>query len=172
MSACERIGPFLDAYHDGELGPLRRWTVRRHVGRCPECREDLAALGGIGAWVRDASAAETEPAPDVWSDIRWRLPARRPQPDPSRSPDRLRPGRAAFGMPALGAGVVAAAAALLVLVGPPELFGSAAGSVVRSLNTHGRPVMVLEGAPGDATIIWLMDDEGVRSAEDADSVWI
>jgi len=170
MSACERIGPFLDAYHDGELGPLRRWTVRRHLDGCPACREELAGLGGIGAWVRDA--VDSAPAPDVWSDIRWRLPARRSEPNGSRSPARLRPGRAAFGMPALGAGVVAAAIALLVLVGPPELLGPAAGSVVRSLNTHGRPVMVLDGAPGDATIIWLMDDDRGQAAEDSTSVWI
>jgi len=170
MSACERIGPFLDAYHDGELGRLRRRTVQRHLGGCRDCRDELAALGGIGAWVRDS--IEAAPAPDVWSDIRWRLPARRPQPAGARQERRpVRPGRAAFGVPALGAGVVAAAIALLVLVGPPDLFGPAAVSVVRSLNTHGRPVMVLDG-PGDATIIWLMDDEGVQSAEDADSVWI
>jgi anti-sigma factor RsiW len=169
MSACDRIGPVLDAYHDGELGFLRRWTVRRHLDGCPDCRDELAALGGIGTWVRDA--VDSGPAPDVWGDIRWRLPARRPQPGAARSEEGL-PGRAAFGMPALGGGVVAAAIALLVLVGPPELFGPAAGSVVRSLNTHGRPVIVLDGAPGDATIIWLMDDEGARSAEDANSVWI
>lgn len=168
MSACERIGPLLDGYHDGELGRLRRWTVRRHLDGCPGCREELAAIGGVGAWVRDA--IDAAPVPDVWNDIRWRLPARRPAAAPAKAARRL-PNRATFGFPALGAGVVASAIALLVLVGPPELFGSAAGNVVRSLNTHGRPVMVLEG-PGDATIIWLMDDEGVRNAEDASSVWI
>jgi anti-sigma factor RsiW len=170
MSACERIAPLLDALHDGELGRLRRWSVRRHLAGCAGCRAELAALGGVGDWVR--AALETGPAPDLWSELRWRLPARRPAPARARQASgRAARGRSTFGIPTLGAGVVAAALALLVLVGPPELFGSAAGNVVRSLNTHGRPVMVLDG-PGDATIIWLMDEEGVQRAEDGNSVWI
>lgn len=170
MSACERIGPLLDAYHDGELGRLRRWRVRRHLTGCEPCRDELAALGGIGAWVRDS--LDDAPDPDLWGELRWRLPAR-PGPAVRERGEAMRtgPARAVFGMPALGAGVVAAALALLVLVGPPDLFGPAANTVVRSLNTHGRPVMVLHG-PDDATIIWLMDEEGVQSAEDASSVWI
>lgn len=168
MSACERIGPLLDAYHDGELGRLRRWTLQRHLDGCAGCRRELEELAGVGAWVRDSMDAA--PAPDVWSEIRWRLPASGSSAAPPARRHR-RPGRAGFGFPVLGAGVVAAAIALLVLVGPPEVFRSQAGSVVRSLNTHGRPVMVLD-APGDATIIWLMDDQGVQSAEDASSVWI
>lgn len=174
MSACERIGPRLDAYHDGELGRLRRWSVRRHVAACPGCRAELAALRGVGAWVREAVDAAPAPDPDLWSELRWRLPARTADP-PARSrrddAARARPGRAAFGMPVLGAGVVAASLALLVLVGPPDLFGKAAGTVVRSLNTHGRPVMVLH-KPDEATIIWLMDEGGVQGAEDSASVWI
>jgi len=171
MSTCDRIGPFLDAYHDGELGRLRRWNVRRHVEGCPDCRDELAALAGIGAWVRDS--LEDAPTPDLWSDIHWRLPRRPSAPAGSRvEPRRVPAGRSTFGIPTLGVGVVGAALALLVLVGPPaELFGSAARTVVRSLNTHGRPVMVLDG-PGDATIIWLMDEEGAQSAEDTSSVWI
>lgn len=174
MSACERIGPLLDAYHDGELGRLRRWTVRRHLDGCEGCRDELTGLGGIGTWVRDAvETAPAPPAPDVWSDIRWRLPGRRPgEPRAERKSRAARAARSAFGVPAaLGAGGVAAALALLFLVGPPELLGPAAGNVVRSLNTHGRPVLVLD-RPGDATIIWLMDEEGIQSAEDTSSVWI
>jgi anti-sigma factor RsiW len=167
MSACERIAPLLDAHHDGELGWLRRRLVDRHLDRCPGCRDELASLGGIGAWVR--SAVEDAPAPDVWGDIRWRLPA---AVRAGKQPGRTRAKRAAFGVPAaLSGGALAAAVALLVFVGPPELFRPAAESVVRSLNTHGRPVMVLDG-PGDATVIWLMDEEGVQGAEDAGSVWI
>lgn len=175
MSACERIGPLLDAYHDGELGRLRGWSVRRHVAACPGCREQLAALRGVGAWVRQAVDAAPAPDPDLWSELRWRLPARTAAPASSAGPGegavRAKPGRAAFGMPFLGAGVVAASLALLVLVGPPDLFGKAAGTVVRSLNTHGRPVMVLN-SPDEATIIWLMDEEGVQGTEGSASVWI
>lgn len=168
MSACERIGPRLDAYHDGELGRLRRLQIRRHVARCEACREELDALAGIGAWVRE-SLADAPPPADLWDELRWQLPARRPQPEaPARS---WRLPSVTFGMPALGAGVVAAGVALSVLLGPPQLFESATRTVVRSLNTHGRPVMVLDG-PGDATIIWLMDEPGVQGAEDSTSVWI
>lgn len=171
MSACDRTGPLLDAYHDGELGRLRRLYVRRHLAGCPACRGELAALGGIGAWVREA--LDDAPAPDLWSDIRWRLPRRPGVAAPARAGSgRASAGRSSFGIPTLGVGVVGAALALLVLVGPPDLFGSAARTVVRSLNTHGRPVMVLDGSPGDATIIWLMDEEGVQGAEDSASVWI
>jgi anti-sigma factor RsiW len=168
MSACERTGPLLDAYHDGELGRFRRWTVQRHLESCAGCREELAALTGIGGWVRES--IDAAPAPDVWSDIRWRLPARRAGAARAARRSGWRgPASITFGVPALGAGVVASAIALLVLVGPP--IPPQRGNVVRSLNTHGRPVMVLD-APGDATIIWLMDEEGVPSAEDASSVWI
>lgn len=171
MSGCERIGPLLDAYHDGELGRLRRWRVGRHLDGCPACRAELASLGGVGAWVREAVPAPPDAAPDLWSEIRWQLPARARSTAGERSGAAWRPVRAGLRTPALGAAVVASALALLVLVGPPDLFGSAGGTVVRSLNTHGRPVMVLNG-PDDATIIWLMDEEGVQGAEDSSSVWI
>lgn len=171
MSGCERIGPLLDAYHDGELGRLRRARVRRHLAGCPGCREELASLRGIGAWVREAVAAPEAPPPELWSELRWLLPARAraAQAVESRAPRR----RLLSGLriPALGAGAAAAALALLALLAPPGLFGRAGGTVVRSLNTHGRPVMVLNG-PDDATIIWLMDEEGVQGAEDSSSVWI
>ncbi|HEY8495267.1 MAG TPA: zf-HC2 domain-containing protein [Myxococcota bacterium] len=177
MNACDRMGPLLDAYHDGELGRLRSWTVRRHLGRCPACRQELATLGEVGAWVRDA--LEEPLAPDLWSELRGRLPAREARSAPAPG-ERLRwslPARSAFGLPAFGAAAVAAGLALAVWVGVPDRFvpglQTTATSVVRSLNTHGRPVVVLEGAgAGEATIIWLMDEEGVQGTEEIASVWI
>jgi anti-sigma factor RsiW len=176
MNPCDRMGPLLDAYHDGELGRLRSWTVRRHLGRCPACRHELATLDEVGAWVRDA--LEEPLAPDLWSDLRERLPARDARSAPAAG-ERLRwslPARSAFGIPALGA-AVAAGLALAVWVGVPDRFvpglQTTATSVVRSLNTHGRPVVVLEGGgTGEATIIWLMDEEGGQGAEEIASVWI
>jgi anti-sigma factor RsiW len=166
MSACERIGPLLDGYHDGELGVLRRWQVRRHLAGCGACREELTGLGGIGTWVRQA-VDSTAPDPDVWRELRWRLPAR---PEPARSRRAGGVGRT-FGIPAAALGAAATAVLALLVVGPPDPIGRTASTVVRSLNTHGRPVMVLEGS-GDATIIWLMDEEGVQGTEEIASVWI
>jgi hypothetical protein len=76
-------------------------------------------------------------------------------------------------VPALGAGAAAAAVALAVTGGLqwPASVLPAAQTVVRSVNAHGRPFMVLE-APDDSTIIWLLDDEGVQGAEEASNVWI
>lgn len=173
MSACERIAPWLDGYHDGELGVLRRSRIRWHLAGCSGCRDELAALDDAGSWVR---AALDIPPPDLWSGIQLRLPAERSAEAARRasepaSPRRMRPALA-FAMPTLG---VALASAALVLTwnGPGGLtwFAPDPASVVRSLNTHGRPVMVLDG-PDDPTVIWLMDDEQPQAAEESTSVWI
>lgn len=168
MRACERLGPLLDAYHDGELWGPRLWQVRRHVVACESCRDLLAGIEPLGRWVRDvAGPVET---PDLWADLEPRLPVRSPTaPTPLRR--RLRP---AFAMPALGAAAAAALVAAITLGGPTDwtgLLGSTSQTVVRSLNTHGRPVMVLNG-PDDETIIWLMDDDHGQVPEDSTSVWI
>lgn len=166
MRACERLGPLLDAYHDGELRGPRRWQVRRHLAGCDACRETLATLEPLGRWLREvAGSAET---PDLWADVERRLPVRTRTPAPQRR--RLRP---VLAMPALGAVAAAALVAAIALGGLADwtgLFRTAPETIVHSLNTHGRPVMVLSG-PDDETIIWLMD-EGLGQAEDSTSVWI
>jgi anti-sigma factor RsiW len=185
MSGCDRFDPRLGAYRDGELGAVERWRVRRHLTRCRSCRESLDALSEVGSWVRAALQADDHDpgAPDLWTAIAAQLPiAATPAPTAPRRPRR------GFAVPA-GAGVLAAAAAagfLLLRVGIPNPPMSAAPApaesgagtaaaqegVVRSLNTHGRPVMVLDGARDDATIIWLMDDGSDSGSEDASRVWI
>lgn len=174
MSARDHLGPLLDAYADQELHGVRRWQVRRHVARCAACRERLEHLASLKDWVRDAVA--TAPPPDLWRDIQLRLPPRvsslSPSPRSARRAARRR--RPAFALPVLGA-VAAAATVAALTVGDlapwSRLLGAAPQTVVRSLNTHGRPVMVLDG-PDDATIIWLMDDDLGPGAEDSTSVWI
>lgn len=168
MSACERLGPLLDAFHDGELRGLRQWRIQRHVGGCAACRETLAEIEPIGNWVREiASAGST---PDLWADVQRQLPATARTAPPARP--RFRP---LFAMPALGAVAAAGVVAALMFTGPADrtggLFGTTPDRVVRSLNTHGRPVMVLSG-PDDETIIWLMDEERIQAAEDSTSAWI
>ena len=168
MRTCERLGPLLDAYHDGELRGPRRWQVRRHLGGCDSCRETLAEIEPLGRWVRELTGPVE--APDLWAGVERRLPARsRAATVPLRR--RIRP---AFTMPALGAAVAALLVGALTLGGPADwtgLFGTTSQTVVHSLNTHGRPVMVLNG-PDDETIIWLMDEDRGQVAEDSTSVWI
>jgi len=185
MSGCDRFDPRLGAYHDGELGGLERWRMRRHLARCGSCRASLDSLAGVGSWVRSAlDGGDEVGTPDVWSAIASQLPVAA---TPARStprrlvPSRFRPGPVGWrlALPA-GAGALAAAAVagvLLLRVGLPNSPGpSEAGSggegVVRSLNTHGRPVMVLDGARDDATIIWLMDDGSDQGSEESSRVWI
>jgi anti-sigma factor RsiW len=46
MTAC----PFskqLEAYHDGELDPLLRQALERHLSECSECAAELAQLQGM-----------------------------------------------------------------------------------------------------------------------------
>jgi anti-sigma factor RsiW len=164
MTGCERMGPLLGGYRDRELGLLGRWRVERHLSRCPACRGEVAELGRAGAWVRDALGPA--PDPDLWAALAARLPRALPQ---AEAPGRRRP----IALPFAGAALAAAAAAAFLLA-PPGTFTSGieeVGVVVRSINAHGRSVMVLDGTT-DATIIWLMDEAGSEQPEEAVSVWI
>ena len=50
---CERVQARLSAYMDGEVdGQLHR-EIAGHLNRCPQCREELEALGGVDAILRD-----------------------------------------------------------------------------------------------------------------------
>jgi anti-sigma factor RsiW len=154
----------LDAYHDRELRLLQRWRVRRHVGRCPPCRSELAGIGAVREFVR-ASVPAPGTEPDLWSGIAARLPRSAPAPAAARGRlPRLAP-----------AGVALGAAALAALwLAPPGLLATreaVLSGVVQSINAYGRAVLVLEG-PDDATIIWLMDEQGRERSEEVASVWI
>lgn len=170
MNRCERIGVMLDAYHDQELGIVHRWRVGRHLARCEDCRRELDALSRVGPFVREALASDGRDArePQLWAELALRLPA-----GPAARADTLGSPRWDFALPAGAGALVAAALAGVLLwnvgvvptVAPPE-------GVVRSLNAHGRPVMVLDGAADQSTIIWLMDDAAAKGPEEAASVWI
>jgi anti-sigma factor RsiW len=161
MTGCQGVGERLDAYHDAELGAFDRWQVRRHLARCPACRDELADLARVGGWVR--SSHDDAAAPDLWAGIAARLPA------PRSEPARARAARFSFGFPAFGAAAAAAAVAALFLL-QPTFFGIEERNGIRSLDTHGRPVMVLESAE-QPTIIWLMDEKE-SVPEVWKSVWI
>lgn len=153
MSACKNIGPLLDGLHDGELDGPERQRVQQHLGQCPRCRRDLASLEAVGGFVRAAIAGA--PEPDFWSGIERQLP--RP-----RVPARRAPLRSRWMRPLGAAAAVAAAAAVVLSVVEtpiPVSSDSGARGVVRSVYSHDRPVLVLEGETAkEPTIIWLMDE--------------
>jgi anti-sigma factor RsiW len=172
MSECQGIGASLDGYHDGELGLLERWRVRRHLAGCGACRDELASLAHFGGWLREAVG--DEPQPELWDAIAQRLPAHRPAPERSRA--RSVPSRRRV-LPGLTVTAAAAAIAAAFLVttsdtGRLASFGGASG-VVRSIYANRRPVMVLEAeSTDDPTIIWLMDELGEQTPEVSESVGI
>ena len=43
----------MDAWLDGQLGPLPRWLAARHVARCPECQKTRAACEADRALLDD-----------------------------------------------------------------------------------------------------------------------
>jgi anti-sigma factor RsiW len=143
----------LHAYHDGELGALRRWRVRRWLATDPAARRELEALATLGEAVRQAQVAP--PAPDVWAGIEGRLRSIDAERDVSESAvgSRLRLG--SMFRPAAAGVVLAAAVVVFALFLGPEAPTKA--GVVRWLDTHGQAVMVLD--EGDATIIWLMQPD-------------
>jgi anti-sigma factor RsiW len=154
MSACRSIGPLLDGYHDGELGAPERQRVQQHIAQCRRCKSDLDSLEAVGGFVRAAIAGT--PEPDLWRGIERRLP-------PQRAPVNRAPSRRRWMRPLGAAAAVAAAAAIVLLVTEaplPVSTDSGARGVVRSVYSHDRPVIVLEGeAAQDPTIIWLMDED-------------
>ena len=62
---CEAAQAELKAFEDGELDRLGAWRVRRHVGRCAPCAEELRMMGKLNALLLSADLVEREaPAPD------------------------------------------------------------------------------------------------------------
>jgi len=158
MSPTSRESEVLHAYHDGELGTLDRWRMKRRLARDPAARAELARLTELRRLVRELATARA--APDLWSGIAARLGSidAGVATEPAASARTLASGlaglRAWLRPLAAGALVAAAATAWLVFSAPTEAVN---GGVVRWLYTKGKPVMVLEGGE-DATIIWLLDE--------------
>jgi anti-sigma factor RsiW len=47
------LGDALSALLDGELSGAQQATARAHLATCPECTDELAAVGQARSWVRD-----------------------------------------------------------------------------------------------------------------------
>ncbi len=68
MTDCTHYADDLKAYADGELPVVRRAAVRRHLNRCPACREEIAAMTQL---TEDLRASEPTDALDA--DLRARI---------------------------------------------------------------------------------------------------
>lgn len=147
----------LHAYHDGELGALRRWQVRRWLARDPAARRELEALAAVGEATRQAQPVP--PRLELWGDLEGRLRSIDAERDTAgsqaRSGSRLGP---LLRPAAAGAVLAAVVAGVALFLGPGASHG---GGVVRWLDTRGQAVMVLD--EGDATIIWLMQPDADRA---------
>lgn len=150
MRACEDFVTDLELFHDGELDPPAVRQLELHLGHCARCRVELEGLRELRLELERHDA--DHPHPDLWSAIEARLPAVDAELRPRLpwwrhlefGPWILRP---------LGAVVAFSAIAVVAVVARPR----APIDVVRSIDTSGRPVIVLPSTE-DATIIWVMDD--------------
>jgi anti-sigma factor RsiW len=150
VRACADFVTDLELFHDGELDPPAVHRLERHLSQCASCRAELEALGELQRQLVQHDTAT--PHPDVWSAVEARLPALDAELR-ARLPWWRRLELGPWILRPLGAVTAfGAIAAVVVLARPPAPI-----DVVRSIDTSGRPVMVLPSAD-DATIIWLMDD--------------
>ena len=46
------LGDLLSALLDGELAPSQEQAARAHIAACPDCSQELAAVGQARSWVR------------------------------------------------------------------------------------------------------------------------
>jgi hypothetical protein len=74
---CEAAQAELKAYEDGELDRLGAWRVRRHVGRCAPCAEELRMMGKLNALLLSADLVERE-APAAGRSVSAALVAQGP----------------------------------------------------------------------------------------------
>jgi anti-sigma factor RsiW len=103
------LGDALSALLDGELSLAQQETARAHLAACPECTEELAAVGQARSWVR--GLPQVDPPFGFYERILLNRPL------PGTAPFGVRPSlRRRAGVAALGA---AAAAVTVLGVGSP-----------------------------------------------------
>jgi anti-sigma factor RsiW len=157
----ERLVKQLHAYHDGELGGLRRWWMERQIARNPDAQRELARLRGLAEALR--AQAEQVPAPDLWSAIVLQLPAP-PAADSARERDGF-----GFTLPKWAGAVVAAGAVALAIYLVPgsttrPLPPAVRDSAVQLLDTGRRPAVILQD-DAEATIILLLPKQKLAAEE-------
>jgi hypothetical protein len=129
----------LERYHLGELTPPERADVARHLGSCAACAACIARIE------EDAALPLPPLAP--------------PAPETTRRRGRVRQASRAI----LTAGVLAAAAALLLVVGPREEARSITAHEAGPSGSHGGAGPT--AAKGDAIAFSLVRDDDERITE-------
>ena len=174
--ACERFWPELSPYIDGELEPSSRVQLERHLSACSDCSalvDDFRAEGGLIRLGLDMAADEAD-----FTGFAQKVLARV---TPERPPffERLRISFDEFFTHHRGMVLTSlATAAAVLLVGLPIflLQGAPQGYAGETMElqavrvaeeAHVQPV-VLEVEAEEATIIWLVDEEGQRRHDDED----
>lgn len=125
----DRLKPWLTAYADRQIGPIRRLLLSRHIARCPSCLAELEATATMRAALRTNLPAYRAP-PALAMRIASALPREAP---PAARRSRLR-----FGFPAAGlagglAGVVLTLAATHIVPAPDPIVGDVVADHVRSM---------------------------------------
>lgn len=75
---CERVRNLLGWFRDGELSRADRSAVAAHLGACPGCAAELAAVTELGEMVR--RWGEPEPPADLWDRVARQLGTADPKP--------------------------------------------------------------------------------------------
>ena len=96
----------LSEYLDGELDSTERAALEAHLATCGACYATLSELRGVVAYAK--TLVDSEPATDLWPDIRARLVQRS---EPRRHASGVRSRRFSFTVPQL----LAASIALVLL---------------------------------------------------------
>jgi anti-sigma factor RsiW len=125
----DRAQALLPAYVDGQIGPLRRFLLTRHIARCPRCLAALEAMQAMRTALRTSLVVHRAP-PGLAARIGATLPREAP-PVPARRRLQWKPYGAAL------AGGLAGAALTLAVTQPPSrpdpLVADAVADHVRSL---------------------------------------
>jgi anti-sigma factor RsiW len=123
--------PWLPAYADGEIGPVRSLLLRRHIARCPSCLAELEALQSTRDALRTNLTVHRAP-PALAMRIASALPRQAPPPVARRSLPLF-----GFGGSALAGGLAGIALTLAVTRTTPvrtdRLAADAVASHIRSM---------------------------------------
>jgi len=107
-SLCARVRPELKAFADGELSPLARLQIARHLRLCPACQQELTQMQQLTEELR------TEEAPSALEpELRARILASAPTDDAARQREDARRRRIARKKTVLALGAASLVGGLL-----------------------------------------------------------